>query len=53
MLYPTNIKIEHKRNTQIIKEKIKDLKNGIKTRFKYLICDRSNMGKKIVIKLHI
>ena len=53
MLYPTNIKIEHKKKAQIIKEKIKDLKNEIKRRFKYLIYDRSNMGKKIVVKLHI
>ena len=52
MLYPTNIKVEHKKNTQIIKEKIKDLNNGIKRRFKYLICDRSNLGEKIAIKKH-
>ena len=53
MLYPTNIKKQNKKITQTIKEKIKDLINGIKRRVKYLIYDRSYIAQKIVIKLHI
>lgn len=53
MLYPTNIKIEHKKKIQSIKEKLRDLKNGVKRRVRYLLFDRSNLSKKIAIKLHI
>ena len=53
MLYPTNIKIEHKNKTQKIKENLQHLKNGIKRRVKYLIFDRTNLKEKILVKLHI
>lgn len=53
MLYPTNIIIKRKQKVQIVKEKIKDIKNEIKRKVKYMIFDRKNLGKIILIKLHI
>lgn len=53
MLYPTNIKIQTKSKFQKVKEKLTDLKNGIIGKINYLIFDRTNLGEKIVVKLHI
>lgn len=53
MLYPVNIKIEEKRKRKILKENLENLKNKIAEKIEYLIFDRTNLGKKILVKLHI
>lgn len=53
MLYPNNIIIEKKRKMKIVKEKLKNFKTDIKSIAKYWIFDRSNLFKKIRVKLHI
>lgn len=53
MLYPTNIKIETKSKFQKMKEKLTELKDEFKNQIKYLIFDRTNLGERIVVKLHI
>lgn len=53
MLYPNNIIIERKSKIKIVKEKLKNLKNDLKSIAKYWIFDRSNLLKKIKVKLHI
>ena len=53
MLYPNNIVIEKERKMKIVKEKLRNLKNDVKSIAKYWIFDRSNLFKKIRVKLHI
>lgn len=53
VLYPINIKIRKKNKIQIIKENLLKLKNIIKSKIKYLMFDRKNLVKKILMKLHI
>lgn len=53
MLYPVNIKIEKKEKLKIINEKIQDLLYEIRTKIKYIIFDRRNLSKIILVKLHI
>ena len=53
MLYPTNIVIKRKQKREKIKEIFKEIKHEIKQKVKYLIFDRANLGKKILVMLHI
>lgn len=53
MLYPENIIISKKKKISIIKEKLKNLMLDVKHIIKYWLFDRSNLFKKIKIKLHI
>lgn len=53
MLYPINITVERKRRMQIIKEKLIDIKNKMRNQVIYFIFDRTNLGERIAVKLHI
>lgn len=53
MLYPINITVERKRKMQIIREKIGNLIDKTKSKIKYFIFDRTNLGERIVVKMHI
>jgi len=52
-MYPTNIKLKKISKARIIKEKLVYLKNKLKRIFKYIVFDRTNLSKRIKIKLHI
>ena len=53
MLYPISIKINEKNIGQKIKETLQKLKVGIKKNIKYILFDRKNLKKRILVKLHI
>ena len=53
MLYPSDIIIKKKEKLQVIKESLKNLKDEIISKLKYLILERTNLWEKIAVKLHI
>ena len=53
MLYPINIKIEQERKMKIIRKKLGTLKDKTKSKIKYFIFDRTNLGERIAVKMHI
>lgn len=53
MLYPINIEIERKRKMKIVKDKLTDIKDTTKNKIKYFLFDRTNLGERIAVKMHI
>ena len=52
-MYPNDIKIEKLSNVRLAKEKLKYLKDEIKSLIKYLWHNRKHLTRIIMVKLHI